>query len=202
MSRLNEVDRTPNVREIFRATVSWDAVPWSDSWFRNPLSRARVTSSGQGEMRDSGERTPWRRRRLRRNSLKTVSRTRVTQRRAGCPRSPARSSCERLFHLPHRCAAMFGETIKRAEFGQGRAIRLCASGTRRLKSSSDSNGSILPLPDELFGVFLAQSVYDAKSEPHRVVIDNRATPIGLRHANRLNLYRPCRCASFTIVAGV
>ena len=49
-------------------------------------------------------------------------------------------------------------------------------------------GSILPSPHELFSVFLAQSVYDAKSETHRVVIDDSAVPIGLQYANRFHVY--------------
>ena len=46
----------------------------------------------------------------------------------------------------------------------------------------------LPLFKELFSVFLTQSVYDAKSETHRVVIDDCAMPIGLQHANRFHVY--------------
>ena len=37
-------------------------------------------------------------------------------------------------------------------------------------------------------MFLAQSVYDAESETHRVVIDDRAMPIGLRDANWFDVY--------------
>src|SRR5437667_9150947 len=45
-----------------------------------------------------------------------------------------------------------------------------------------------PLPDELFGVFLPQSVYHAKSEPKRVVVQNRAAPIRFHDADRLDLH--------------
>ena len=34
-------------------------------------------------------------------------------------RAPQQIVVERLCHLPHRRAAMFGETIERAQFGQG-----------------------------------------------------------------------------------
>src|SRR6266853_5443842 len=93
----------------------------------------------------------------------------------------------RLFHLPHRSAAMFGETIERTQFSQGAQFVLCERHMP-LQIVQRFKGSILPLPHELFSVFLTQSVYDAKSETHRVVVDNGAMPIGLQHANRFDVY--------------
>jgi hypothetical protein len=78
--------------------------------------------------------------------------------------------------MPHCRAAMVDETIQGAEFRQDPQFVFCKRHApfeivQRLKCS------MLALPDQLFGVFLAQSVYDTKSEPHRIVIDNRAAPI-------------------------
>src|SRR5262249_22715212 len=81
---------------------------------------------------------------------------------------------------------MFGEAIERAEFSQYTQFVFRKRHTpfeivQRFKCS------ILSLPDEISGAFLAQSVYDAKSQAHCVVIDNSATPIRLRDADRFNL---------------
>src|SRR5438034_4294297 len=92
-----------------------------------------------------------------------------------------------LLDLPHRSAAMFGKTIERAQFSQGAQFVLWERHMP-LQIVQRFKGSILPLPHKLFSVFLAQSVYDTKSETHRVVIDNCATPIGLQYANRFDVY--------------
>ena len=92
-----------------------------------------------------------------------VSARRLTQRRYSA-RAPQKIIVQRFFHAPHRSAAMFGKTIERAQFSQGAQFVLCERHmpfqiVQRFKSSILSFS-----PHELFGVFLAQSVYDAKSE--------------------------------------
>jgi hypothetical protein len=92
----------------------------------------------------------------------------------------------RLFDAPHRRAPMLSKTIERSEFGQ------CAQFVFRkrhppLEIVHRLELSIFALPHEFFGVFLPQSVRDAKSQTHCVVIDNCAAPIGLQNANRFDL---------------
>src|SRR5215475_14897200 len=92
-----------------------------------------------------------------------------------------------FFHAPHRGAAMFGKTIERAEFRQCSQFVLCERHTP-LQIVQRLKGLILSLLHQLFSALLAQSVYDAKSETHRVVIDDCAMPIGLQYANRFDVY--------------
>src|SRR5262245_61697446 len=40
---------------------------------------------------------------------------------------------------------------------------------------------------DLFAMFLAQSIYDTQPKSECVIVDNRATPLGLRDANRFDL---------------
>src|SRR4029077_7239155 len=79
---------------------------------------------------------------------------------------------QRLFHAPHRCTAMFDKTVESAQFSQGAQFVLCERHMP-LQIVQRLEWPTLPLFKELFNVFLAQSVYDAKSEtnsfadPHR-----------------------------------
>src|SRR5215471_6987364 len=107
-----------------------------------------------------------------------------TSTRGAC--APKQIIMHRFLYAPHCRAPMFGETIECPEFRQGPQFVFRKRDTpfetvQRLKCS------ILALPDELFGVFPAQSVYDTKTETYCVVIHNCAMPMGLRHANWLDL---------------
>src|SRR4030095_6580449 len=87
---------------------------------------------------------------------------------------------------------MFSKTIEPAKFSQ------CSQFIFREQDAPFEilqrlEWAGLPLPNELFSVFLAQSVYHAKSETHRVVIDDCALPIGLQHANRFDVYTVPLC---------
>src|SRR2546421_2210383 len=82
---------------------------------------------------------------------------------------------------------MFGKTIERAQFSQGTQFVLCERNTS-FEIVQRFEPDIFSFSLDFFSVFLAQSVYDAKSETNRIVVENRAMPIGLLHANRQNFY--------------
>ena len=82
---------------------------------------------------------------------------------------------------------MLGETIQRAELRQSSQFFFRKRNPpfeiiERLK------WSILSLPHDFFAMLLPQSIHHAKAEADGVVIDDRATPVGLRDAHRLDFH--------------
>ena len=95
---------------------------------------------------------------------------------------------------------MFGETIQRAEFRQ-RSQFFFRQGDPPLEIIHRMKRRALALPNELFRMLLAQSVHDTKSQPHGVIRNDRAAPFRFASRRPAASLTPCRCASFTIVAG-
>src|SRR5215211_5249325 len=94
---------------------------------------------------------------------------------------------QRFFHAPHSCTPMFGKTIEGAQFSQD-AQFMFRERNAPFEIAQRFESAVFSFSLDLFAMFLAQSVYDAKSETHRVIVDNRAMAIGLQHTNRQNFY--------------
>src|SRR3954469_3453241 len=92
-----------------------------------------------------------------------------------------------LFHTPHRSAAMFSETIEPAQFSQSAQFAF-RERDAPFEIVQRLEAEMFSFSLDFFAVFLAQPVYDAKSQTHRIVIDDCAAPIGLLDTNRQNFY--------------
>ena len=65
-----------------------------------------------------------------------------------------------FFHLPESGATMLGETVKGAQFSESAEL-FFGKGKPPPKIVQRSEAPFLPLPDQLFRMLLAQSVYHA-----------------------------------------